>query len=692
TYTLIESADGIGGDLEYNSGLLDRTSIERMIGHFQILLEGIVAAPGQRVENLPLLGHAERETILVHWNKTQTHYPRNSSIPEIFEEQVEHSPESVALIFGQEKLTYRELNERANQLAHHLQKKGVGPDVRVGLCLERSLEMIIGLLGILKAGGAYVPLDAHYPSERLAYMFEDTAAPILITEKKFKHLAPKKMELICLDENENQELFSQESRANPISQVTAENLAYVIYTSGSTGQPKGVSIPHRAVARLVKKTHFMTFGPEAVFLQFAPISFDASTLEIWGPLLNGAKLVIFPPGLPSLESLSETLQREQITTLWLTAGLFHQMVEHHLDALKNIRQLLAGGDVLSVSHVAQALRGLPGCQLINGYGPTENTTFTCCYSIPKTWAGDRSVPIGTPISNTQVYILDKHLAPVPIGVAGELFIGCDGLARDYLNSPALTAQKFIPNPFSSELNAKLYKTGDFVRFLADGNIEFLGRLDQQVKIRGFRIELGEIETILAQHAELQESLVIVRESSTGKQLIAYVVPKKDAKVTRAELRKFLETKLPDYMMPSHFVWLEKLPLTVNGKVDRRQLPPPEEIFDPNNYVAPRTPDEENLARIWSEVLGIKPIGIHDNFFELGGHSLLATQIISRVSHAFATDLPLRVLFELPTIAALAEAIRQHKNKIKTDPPPILRRSRGHRSDPEKNVAQKVFQF
>ncbi|MEG4440643.1 amino acid adenylation domain-containing protein [Microcoleus sp. AT9_B5] len=517
-----ERPEGIIGRIEYNTDLFEASTISRTIGHFQTLLERIVANPEQKISELPLLTEFERQQ-LAAWNNTQSDYPKDACIHELFEEQVERSPDAIALVFEDKQLTYKELNQRANQLAHHLRNLGVTAEVMVGICVERSLEMVVGILGILKAGGAYVPLDPTYPKERLAFMLEDASVPVLLTQARLVESLPQhQARIVCLDTD--WEIIERQNEENLSPQVTPDNLAYVMYTSGSTGRPKGVSVIHQGVVRLVKDTNYANLSAEEVFLQLAPISFDASTLEIWGSLLNGSRLVIMPPHTPSLQELGQAIRGYQITTLWLTAGLFHIMVDEQLEDLKQLRQLLAGGDVLSVPHVQKVLQELKGCQLINGYGPTENTTFTCCYRITEVTLIENSIPIGQPIANTQVYILDAQKQPVPIGIPGELYIGGAGLARGYLNRPDLTADRFILNPFSHEQGDRLYKTGDLARYLPDGNIEFLGRIDQQVKIRGFRIELGEIEAVLSQHPDVRESVVIKREDASGNQrLLAYIV-------------------------------------------------------------------------------------------------------------------------------------------------------------------------
>lgn len=655
---MIEVQKSLHGVFQYNTDLFHETTIARMTGHFKVLSEGIVVMPEQRLSELPLLTEAERHQILREWNDTTTEYPRDRCVHELFEAQVERTLDAVAVVFEEKQMTYRELNAKANQLAHYLRSIGVEQEVLVGICVERSLEMLVGLLGILKAGGAYVPLDLAYPQERLAFMLEDTETPVLLTQQRLIQKLPSgRTQIVCLDSD--WEMISLQSKENPLSQVKADNLVYIMYTSGSTGKPKGTSIPHRGIVRLVKGADYVDLNSEEVFLQLAPLSFDASTLEIWGSLLNGARLVIMPPHTPSLEELGHSIQKYQITTLWLTAGLFHLMVDQRLEDLQGLRQLLAGGDVLSIPHVRKVLDNLEGCRLINGYGPTENTTFTCCFTIPKTYPLKTSVPIGRPIANTQVYILDSHLQPVPIGVPGELYIGGDGLARGYFRRPKLTREKFIPDQFSEIPGKRLYKTGDLARYLPDGNIEFLGRMDYQVKIRGFRVELGEIEAILAEHPAVTETVVLAREDQLGdKRLVAYVVEAKEEmrKTKDFELREYLREKLPDYMIPSAFVMLEALPLTPNGKVDRCALPAPDRSSLEERYVAPRTSTEKVLSEIWAEVLDLERVGIHDNFFEIGGHSLLATQLISRVHKTFNVDLPLRSLFEDPTIANLAESI------------------------------------
>lgn len=611
---------------------------------------------------LPILKQSEKD-LLTEWNKTQTDYPQQACIHQLFEAQVEKTPDTVALIFNNQHLTYRDLNSHANQLAQYLRTLGVGTETLVGICIERSLEMVVALLAILKAGGAYVPLDPGYPQERLAFMLSDTQVSVLLTQKELVAKLPTHTAfVICLDSDWN--TIAQKKKENLSTSVTAENLAYVMYTSGSTGTPKGVSVIHRGVIRLVKETNYARLTAEEIILQLAPISFDASTFEIWGCLLNGGQLVICPPQTPSLEELGQIIQQYQVTTLWLTAGLFHLIVDEKIDALKSLRQLLAGGDILSVPHVQKFLQTVNNCQLINGYGPTENTTFTCCHPITAPLKTGVSISIGRPIANTQVYILDNNLQAIAIGEVGELYIGGDGLARGYLNRPDLTAEKFISHSFDSNLATRLYKTGDLARYLPDGNIEFLGRIDNQVKIRGFRIELGEIEREIAQHPDVREIVVLARQDEIGeKHLTAYIVPHYNSRYTHNKLRNFLQERLPNYMVPSAFVMLESLPLTANGKIDRHKLPAPsrERPQLEQAYIAPQTDLERLLAGILSQLLKIDRVGIDDNFFDLGGTSILILQVAVRVKQELGIELPAVKLFQYSTIGSLAKYLHSNQN-------------------------------
>jgi amino acid adenylation domain-containing protein len=590
-------------------------------------------------------------------------------VHKLFEERAAESPHSVAIVWDEGEMTYAELNARANQLAHHLVERGVRLGALVGLCVERSVETIVGLLGILKAGGAYVPLDASYPRERLAFMLEDTGASVLVTQRHLATALPAhRSTVVCLDAD--REIVDRQSTQNPINAAMAESLAYVMYTSGSTGRPKGVCVPHRAVARLVCDTNYVDLGPDETLLQFAPVSFDASTFEIWGALLNGARLVVPPARTLSLVELGEIIARHRVTTLWLTAGLFHQMVESHLDGLRPLRQLLAGGDVLSPTHVRRALDELKDCTLINGYGPTENTTFTCCHSMTTASTIGASVPIGRPVANTQVYLLGHDLCPVGVGEPGELYAGGDGVACGYLNRPELTAERFVLDPFSAEPGARMYRTGDTARYLEDGTVEFLGRIDAQIKIRGFRVEPGEVESALARHPAVGDNAVVTRAYTAGdKRLVAYVVPRDAPPPTSTELRRFLRASLPEYMIPSAFVLLEALPLTPNGKVDRHALPA-EDRGRPaleTAFAEPQTETESLVAGALREVLDLEAVGLDDNFFDLGAHSLHITQVHGKLQLLLKTPLALVAMFEHPTVRSLARHLTEERRELPAFP-------------------------
>ena len=522
--SMTETDQGLAGYLEYDTDLFDARTILRVLEHFRILLAGIAAEPDLPLSDLPLMHEGERRRLLVEWNDTRTDYPGEACIHKLFEDQAERTPAAVAAVLADEQLTYGELNRKANQLAHYLRARGVGPDVLVGVCFERSLAMIVGLLGILKAGGAYVPLDPAYPRERLDFIRQDTRTPVLLTQAPLAGDLPEHdTRVVRLDLE--WETIARESGDNPINTVTAANLAYIDYTSGSTGKPKGVAVTHRSVVRLLFGVDYVRLDAAATLLHLSPISFDASTFEVWGALLRGGRCALYPDRIPTVKELGRAIEKHGVDTLWLTSSLFNAVVDEDPSVLSRVRQLLIGGEALSVGHVRRAYARLPETRITNGYGPTESTTFACCYAIPRelgTQAGN--IPIGRPIGNTTVYILDAHLQPVPVGVPGELYLGGHGLARGYLNRPELTAEKFMPDPFGAEPGARLYRTGDLARYLPNGNIEFLGRMDDQVKIRGFRIEPGEIEAVLARHPAVREAAAVVREDAPGdKRLVAYVV-------------------------------------------------------------------------------------------------------------------------------------------------------------------------
>jgi amino acid adenylation domain-containing protein len=665
-----EHSEGIRGVMVYNTDLFDKATISRILKHFKTLLESIVSHPEQSIANLPLLSEGELHQVLVEWNNTHADYSQDKCIHQLFENQVKQNPDAIAVIYEETRhgaslhMTYRDLNIRSNQLAHHLQKLGVGADVLVAISVEPSPEMIVGLLGILKAGGAYVPLDPNYPQERLNFMLEDAQVPILLTQEKLlKHFEAFSNPIVYIDKD--REIIAQQSEENPTSRLTSDNLAYVIYTSGSTGKPKGVAVTHKAVNRLVCNTNYVKLERTDKIAQASNTSFDAATFEIWGALLNGAQVIgISKDVIISPHEFALQLRQKGISVLFLTTALFQQIARDVPQAFASLRYLLFGGETVDIRWVKKVFKHASPKQLIHVYGPTENTTFSSYYCVEELPESATSIPIGRSITNTQIYLLGEHLQPVPVGVVGELYIGGDGLAREYLNRPELTAERFIPNPFSSKPEARLYQTGDLGRYLPDGNIEFLGRIDSQVKIRGFRIELGEIEAVLSQHPAVEETIVIATEDIPGdKNLVAYIVPNQgqiqtqEAQSLASLLREFLKEKLPEYMVPRAYVVLESLPLTPNGKVDRRALPAPDTlIFDKQNYVAPTTQVEKALVEIWAKVLGKEQVGIDDNFFELGGHSLLATQLISRIRDAFQIDVTVRNLFEAPTVVQLARYV------------------------------------
>jgi aspartate racemase len=655
---MAEDEDSLRGSIEYNSDLFEDATITRMLGHYQTLLQAIVANPEQRLADLPILTAGEKYQLLVEWNDTRRDYPRDKPIHELFEAQVDRSPDAVAVVFENQQLTYLELNRRANQLGHYLQKLGIRPEVRVGIYMERSLDMVVGLLGILKAGAVYVPLDLEYPKERLTFMLDDSQALALLTQRRLlNRLSEYRGDIICLDAD--LERFSSEHVCNPTSTATAENLAYVIYTSGSTGRPKGVAVSHRAVNRLLVNTNYVNLQSTDVVAQASNCSFDAATFEIWGALLHGARLVgVRTDVVLSPKDFATQIEEQRISVLFLTTALFNQMAQMMPAAFKKVRHLLFGGEAVEPRWVREILKHGSPERLLHVYGPTETTTFASWYLVEGIHKRATTVPIGRPIANTQIYVLDSHLEPVPVGVVGELYIGGDGLACGYLNRPELTVETFIPNPYSDDSSARLYKTGDLVRYLSDGNVEFIGRKDYQVKIRGFRIELEEVEAVLSQHPHIRQVIVLAREDIPGqKQLVAYFVPPREHVSRVSELRSFLKQKLPDYMVPSAFVCLDTLPLTPNGKVDRRALPAPDQSRpEKETFVAPRNAVERQLTKIWEKILGIQPIGVRDNFFDLGGHSLLAVRVVAQIEKTFGKNLPLATLFQAPTIEQLASAL------------------------------------
>ncbi|MFW9262313.1 amino acid adenylation domain-containing protein [Nostoc sp. CALU 546] len=649
--------------INYDRTRFDADTIDRMIGHLLTLLQGIVELRDRSIGELPLLTPAEKDLLLVQWNATQAAQPINDCIHQLFEQHVEKAPESVAVVYENQQLTYRQLNQRANQLAHYLQKLGIKPDAPVGICLERSLEAAVAILGTLKAGGACVPLDPTYPPERLAFMLADTGATVVLTQASLKPLLEKDFHHHLILVDEGWDAIAKESDINPQIDAEAHNLAYVIYTSGSTGTPKGTLVPHRSLTNLIEH-HQAKMTTGVGVLQFASLSFDVSYHEMfaaWG--LGGTLYMIGESDRKDLDKLIQLLAQEPIAKVFLPVTLWQQLAEiygeeEHL--FENIREAIACGEQLQITQpMIKLFQRLENCRLYNFYGPTEADLVTA-YEFsdqPEEWP--IYPPIGKPAVNVQVYLLDRNFQPVPIGVPGELYVSGDGLARGYLNRPDLTEQKFVPNPFQEAGGRRLYKTGDLAKYLPDGNIEFVGRIDDLVKVRGFRVELGEVEAVLSKHHQINQAVAkVFGQSAREKYLVAYFVPIQGQTLSIEQLRNFLQDQLPEYMIPSAFVQIESFPLTPNGKVNRRALSEPTtnrpELAQ--TFVAPRTPTEEILAGIWRDVLGLEQVGIYDNFFNLGGHSLLATQVISLTRKAFKIELPLRSLFESPAIATLARTV------------------------------------
>ncbi|QUP67808.1 non-ribosomal peptide synthetase [Pseudomonas syringae Cit 7] len=653
TLNTAEHDGGLSAGLTYATALFDPRTIERMAGHWLALLQAICANAAQRIAEVPMLDMAERQQILHDWNATAADFPSEACLHSLIEAQVRATPDAPALVFATEQLSYVQLNARANQLAHRLRESGVGPDVLVGICVERSLELVIGLLAIIKAGGAYVPLDPDYPEDRLAYMMQDSGIGLLLTQTALLARLPVQVQSLCLDQDGD--WLEGYSTANPVNLSHPLNLAYVIYTSGSTGKPKGAGNSHRA---LVNRLHWMQKayvldGSDTV-LQKTPFSFDVSVWEFFWPLMTGARLAVALPGdHRDPERLVQTIREHQVTTLHFVPSMLQAFLTHpQVESCNSLRRVVCSGEALPAELAGQVLKRLPQTGLFNLYGPTEAaidvTHWTC------TPDDVLSVPIGRPIDNLKTHILDDGLLPAAQGVAAELYLGGIGLARGYHNRAALTAERFVPDPFD-EQGGRLYRTGDLARYRDEGVIEYAGRIDHQVKIRGLRIELGEIEASLLEHGSVQEAVVIDVDGPSGKQLAAYLVAEHSGDNLRDALKVYLKETLPDYMVPTHFVWLASMPLSANGKLDRKALPTPDASQLQRQYVAPSTEQEQQMAAIWADVLKVERVGLSDDFFELGGHSLLATQLISRIHTGLGIDIPLRLIFEKPQLNEFIQA-------------------------------------
>jgi amino acid adenylation domain-containing protein len=663
-FNFVDRGKEIWLECDFNTDLFDHSTIARWFGHLQAILGSFVENAELHSGQIPLMTPLQEQAVLIDWNKTAADYPRTSSIHRLFEKQASETPAAVAVVSDQHQFTYADLNEKANQLARFLIRSGVTPGSRIALCLTRSAEVIVSLLGILKTGAAYVPIDPNYPAPRLQYLVEDSGAPLLLTNRTLAAKLPSlHTNTVLLDAD--WAAIATEDLANLPHDGSGDDLAYVMYTSGSTGSPKGVLVPQRAVLRLVQNNSFASFDSGEVFLQLAPLSFDASTFEIWGALLNGAQLVIAAGDRITPEEIGRQIAQYGVTTMWLTAALFHLIVTEYLEILRPLRQLLAGGDSLSLTHVRKVCEELPHVRLINGYGPTENTTFTCCHHITLQSTAQGNVPIGRPIANTRIYLLDGRSMPVPVGVAGELFAAGDGLAIGYLNGPELTEQKFVTHTFANGVTERLYRTGDLARYRTDSTVEFLGRIDTQVKIRGYRIELGEIEYALEQSPKVKSAVVAVRTDWVSpndlpgdKRLVGYVIPAVaggDPAALAAELREYLQGQLPEYMRPAAIMAIESFPRTLNGKVDRRALPAPipEQLVRQRMAVPPRNQKEEVLAGIWRNVLGLKDVSVEDSIFEVGGDSLLIFRMTTMANQG-GLKITARDFFQYKTIAAICE--------------------------------------
>jgi len=665
TMSIVETGEALAGTIEYSVDLYEAETIRRMIGHFKEIMSSVVEDPDQSIGRLGMLSKQELEQIR-GWNETRREYERGRSIPEQFEQQVKSRGSAVAVEYDGEKVSYEQLNRRANQLGRYLRALGVGPEVRVGICLERSVEAVVALLAVLKAGGVHTPLDPSYPKERLEFMIEDSKAPVLLTQQKLAEGVGgvQGLRIIKLDSEWGE--IACEGEENFGSGVTPDSAAYVIYTSGSTGKPKGVCMPHRCLTNLHEWQREHSMLPDrARTLQFTSFSFDVSFLEMLSTLGSGGTVVMIPEYLrQDMFAIARLLTQKAIDRVFLPYTALNQLAEAfatYEDVTPTTKEIVSTGEQLRVTPAIATLFSKIRSRLVNEYGPTE-THFVSAYEMPDR-ANEWPVypPIGHPIANTQIYLLDNNLQQVPISVIGELYAGGECLARGYINRPELTAEKFIPNPFTEEPGARLYRTGDLARYLPDGNIECLGRIDHQVKLRGYRIELGEIEAVLSQHHNVREVAVAVLEGAqSDRRLVGYVVPEQNQNPTSAELKSYLRERLPEYMVPPVILTIDRLPVSPNGKLDRKALPAPKAVRSDENYLAPRSSVEEALASIWTEVLGIEKVGVNEGFFELGGHSLLATLVVSRIRDRFEVDLPLRRIFEAPTITELSVAIVQRQ--------------------------------
>ena len=652
----------------YQSELVNAEVMARVADDFKRLLLMMLEDPQQDLESVSLLTKEEAEQSLIQWNQTQTEYNRDLNLAQLFEANAAGSPSKTALVHGNERVSYQVLNTKANRLAHQLLAEGVSSGEFVGICLESGIDMITALLAIVKVGAVYVPIDSNYPEARIKHILEDTQLPLVLTNKALAEQLPSgNYRSLHLDGEDLQNAMSRQSDENLHHKTgdLSQSLAYVMYTSGSTGTPKGVKVTQRGIARLVVNNRLLPLSSNTVMLQCASVTFDAATLEIWGPLLNGGQLVLYPDSLVDAQQLGDVIDRHSVNTMWLTSGLFDQFVAINDRCLPSLSYVLTGGDVVNPQSVHSFYQQQPQVTVINGYGPTENTTFTTCFTVPRDWEADQALPIGQPISNTTVYVLDSNKKPLPIGSIGELYTGGEGLAQGYLHQAELTDQRFVSNPWACGTNdARLYRTGDLVRWQEDGNLLFVGRADDQVKIRGYRIELGEIERMLLSHGKVESTLVVAKDRVIGgishKQLIAYAVTQEQTSELEKELGDSLATQLPNYMHPEHLVLLPEFPLTSNGKVDRRALPEPA-LQQESQFVAPETDTEVTLSQLWQELLQMtEPMNINVSFLHIGGNSLLLMRLNAMIKAKFDVNLPIEQLFRQPTIKGLSALIDDEK--------------------------------
>ncbi|MEU6869016.1 amino acid adenylation domain-containing protein, partial [Streptomyces sp. NPDC046876] len=657
--SLQESCDGLRAQLMYSTDLFEAPTMERLAGHFENLLTSVVTDPTAALSDLDMLSEAEKHQLVVEWNDTAADFPHDLCVHELVEAQASAQPDAPAVVFGDQQLTYAQLNAKANQLAHHLRSLGVGRESLVAVCLDRGLDMIVSLLGVLKAGGAYVPLDPQYPAERLAFMLADTAAPVLLTQSSLRPQLPDHdAQTVCIDTDAD--TISGFPDTNPDHWTASNDLFYVIYTSGSTGTPKGVMVEHHSVVRQVHYNWLERLTPDDCVAQVTSFSWDSCAIECWSALVAGARLaILLPDEIRNPFQLRRVVRERGVTALMLTASLFNHHVTACPDVFETVRYTKYCGEKVTRAEADSLIHGAHAPQyLLHTYGPTENWGDTTLLRVSQDSPSAASMPIGGPAPNTDLFVVDRADGLVPVGVPGELLVGGTGLARGYLNRPDLTAEKFVTVRVAGTMR-QVYRTGDLARWLPSGVLEFLGRIDDQVKVRGMRIELGEIESQLVAHEDVASAVVTVREDSSGdKRLIAYVVPRKGARPETSTLRRWCAHRLPDYMLPTGFVVLEKLPSTPNGKVDRRSLPAPDHDRPDLavQYVAPRDHVETTVAGIWSQILGVDRVGIHDNFFDLGGHSLLATRTVSLMRQELGREVTVRDLFTSPTVEQLAEVI------------------------------------